>query len=144
MIKLIDNELERLLAGESFLFQAARYIALAPGKRIRPHLTILTAQMLGCHSPAAVTAGCALEMVHTYSLIHDDLPCMDDDDFRRGKPTLHKVYDEAHAILAGDFLLTYAFEVLADLHLSADQNLRLIKSLSSAAGGEGHGPRSDS
>lgn len=89
-------------------------------------------------SERALLPACALEMVHTYSLIHDDLPCMDDDDYRRGRPTLHRVYSEGHAVLVGDYLLTYAFEVIATAHsLAAEQKIALIQKLSEAAGGEG-------
>jgi geranylgeranyl diphosphate synthase type II len=99
------------------LREAIRYSLLAPGKRLRPMLVLLAAE--ACQAPAerAMPAACAVEMVHTYSLIHDDLPAMDDDDLRRGRPTCHKAYDEATAILAGDALLTLAFEVLGrDIH----------------------------
>ena len=86
----------------------------------------------------AIVPACALELIHTYSLIHDDLPCMDDDDERRGKPTVHKIYGEGHAVLTGDFLLTYAFQVLSeDKHLSADQKLQLIRCLAFNAGADG-------
>lgn len=94
------------------LRDAIRYSLLAPGKRLRPLLTVLACEAAGGTIDAALPAGCAVEMVHTYSLIHDDLPAMDDDDLRRGLPTCHKVYGEALAILAGDALLTLAFEVL--------------------------------
>ena len=90
-----------------------RYSLLAPGKRLRPMLVLLAAEACGGTIEAAMPAACAVEMVHAYSLIHDDLPAMDDDDLRRGRPTCHKAFDEATAILAGDALLTLAFEVLA-------------------------------
>ena len=89
------------------------YSLLAPGKRLRPMLVLLAAEACGGDIRAAMPAACAVEMVHAYSLIHDDLPAMDDDDLRRGRPTCHKVFGEALAILAGDALLTLAFEVLA-------------------------------
>jgi geranylgeranyl diphosphate synthase type II len=92
---------------------AIAYSLLAPGKRLRPLLTLLMHEVAGGEGEAALAAACAVEMVHTYSLIHDDLPAMDDDDLRRGRPTCHKVYGEALAILAGDALLTGAFEILA-------------------------------
>ena len=95
------------------LAEAMGYSLLAPGKRLRPLLCILACEAVGGTVEAALPAGCALEMVHTYSLIHDDLPAMDDDDLRRGLPTCHVKFDEATAILAGDALLTLAFEVLA-------------------------------
>ena len=94
------------------LIEAMEYSLMAPGKRLRPLLCILAAEAVGSSIEKALPAGCALEMVHTYSLIHDDLPAMDDDDLRRGLPTCHKKFGEALAILAGDALLTYAFEVL--------------------------------
>ena len=97
----------------SGLREAMRYSLLAPGKRLRPMLVLLAAEACGGSIDAAMPAACAVEMVHAYSLIHDDLPSMDDDDLRRGRPTCHKAFDEATAILAGDALLTLAFEVLA-------------------------------
>lgn len=96
------------------LREAMRYSLLAPGKRLRPILVLLAAEACGGESEAAIPAAAAVEMIHTYSLIHDDLPAMDDDDLRRGRPTCHKAFDEATAILAGDALLTLAFEVLAE------------------------------
>jgi geranylgeranyl diphosphate synthase type II len=102
------------------LREAIRYSLLAPGKRLRPMLTLLAAEACGGSIEAALPAACAVEMVHAYSLIHDDLPAMDDDDLRRGRPTCHKAFDEATAILAGDALLALAFEVLAKhVHPSA-------------------------
>ena len=96
------------------LGEAMRYSLLAPGKRMRPMLALLAAEACGGNLSAAMPAACAVEMVHAYSLIHDDLPAMDDDDLRRGRPTCHKVYGEAMAILAGDALLSLAFQVLAE------------------------------
>ena len=96
------------------LREAIRYSLLAPGKRIRPMLALLAAETCGGSVAAAMPAACAVEMIHAYSLIHDDLPAMDDDDLRRGRPTCHKVYGEAMAILAGDGLLSLAFQVLAE------------------------------
>jgi len=96
------------------LREAIRYSLLASGKRLRPMLVLLAAEACGGSIETALPAACAIEMVHTYSLIHDDLPAMDDDDLRRGRPTCHKAFDEATAILAGDALLTLAFEVLAE------------------------------
>ena len=96
------------------LYEAMKYSLLAGGKRIRPALTLAFCRLFGGSAEAALPFACAVEMVHTYSLIHDDLPCMDDDDYRRGKPTSHKVYGEAMAVLAGDALLTAAFEVITD------------------------------
>jgi geranylgeranyl diphosphate synthase type II len=96
------------------LLEAMRYSLLAPGKRLRPILVILAAEACGGASDPPWPAACAVEMIHAYSLIHDDLPAMDDDDLRRGQPTCHKKFGEALAILAGDALLTMAFQVLAE------------------------------
>ncbi|MBI2827090.1 MAG: polyprenyl synthetase family protein [Planctomycetia bacterium] len=95
------------------LCEAIRYSLLAPGKRLRPLLVLMSAEACGGDMEAALPAACAVEMIHTYSLVHDDLPCMDDDDLRRGRPTCHKQFGEALAVLAGDALLTMAFETLA-------------------------------
>ncbi len=115
---LVDRALERWMPGEDVLpralHQAMRYSVFAGGKRLRPILMIAACESLGGHAGQVLHAACAMEMIHTYSLIHDDLPAMDDDDFRRGRPTNHKVYGEATAILAGDALLTEAFRILAD------------------------------
>lgn len=120
------------------LFSATRYSLNAPGKRLRPLLTLAVVNTFADSFDHALTPAAALEMIHTYSLIHDDLPCMDNDDFRRGLPTLHKVYPEAIALLAGDFLLTRAFEVIANCEeISSPQKLQLITILSSCAGGDG-------
>lgn len=136
--KLSELIQERLDLPQHLLFKAARYSLLSSGKRLRPILTLATAQTFNTPLEYALIPACAIEMVHTYSLIHDDLPCMDDDDLRRGIPTLHKVYDEAHAVLTGDYLLTYAFELLSTApHLTSDQKLALVKTLSQHAGGSG-------
>lgn len=120
------------------LFIAARYSLLSGGKRLRPLLTLAATHDLGGDVQAALIPACALELVHTYSLIHDDLPSMDDDDMRRGKPSLHKAFNEGLAILTGDFLFTNAFELLgAAPHLGTEQKLQLIQTISSAAGSEG-------
>ncbi|NCP17826.1 MAG: polyprenyl synthetase family protein [Erythrobacter sp.] len=112
----IDQAFDRLLPvpddTRAPLFEAMRYAAIGGGKRVRPLLLVSTATMLGVSRQAAVLAGAAVESIHVYSLIHDDLPCMDDDDMRRGKPTVHKAYDEATAVLAGDALHALAFEIL--------------------------------
>lgn len=140
---MIEDELSRLIPDNSPLFPSlydgGRYVLLAPCKRIRPLLTLASAQALQNRNVShALHPACALEMVHTYSLIHDDLPCMDDDTTRRGQPTLHCVYNEGHATLVGDYLLTYAFEILASApHLSAEQKMALVTTLAVAAGGEG-------
>jgi geranylgeranyl diphosphate synthase type II len=114
---LVEAALDRLLPAESVepreLHRAMRYSALGGGKRVRPALVCLGAELFGGHREAALPLACAFECVHVYSLIHDDLPAMDDDDFRRGRPSNHKVFGEALAILAGDGLLTFAFELAA-------------------------------
>lgn len=139
----IDHELQQLLSQSndhpySPLFLAARYSLLSAGKRLRPMLVLAVCESFGIKQDHALIPACALEMIHTYSLIHDDLPCMDDDDYRRGIPALHKVYPEWHALLTGDFLLTYAFEILSTApHLNADQKLGLIHSLAKHAGAHG-------
>lgn len=119
------------------LFAGMHYSALAGGKRIRPFLTLAFSDLFGGRREAAVMCGMAVEMVHTYSLIHDDLPCMDNDDYRRGKLTNHKVYGEAEAVLAGDALLTMAFEVLAEAPLDAALRSDAILVLARAAGARG-------
>lgn len=116
------------------LREAMRYSLLAPGKRFRPMLALLAAEACGGSIEAAMPAACAVEMVHAYSLIHDDLPAMDDDDLRRGRPTCHKAFDEATAILAGDALLTLAFEVLAKEVRPADVAAACCSALAHAAG----------
>jgi farnesyl diphosphate synthase len=121
------------------LVEAMRYAAIGGGKRVRPLLLVSTAEMFGVDRTAALRAGAAVEAIHCYSLIHDDLPCMDDDDLRHGKATLHKVYDEATAVLAGDSLHALAFEILADPGTSADPFVRseLIATLGIASGMNG-------
>ncbi len=108
------------------LREAMRYSLLAPGKRLRPMLVLMAAEACGGGLAAAMPAACAVEMIHAYSLIHDDLPAMDDDDLRRGRPTCHKVFGEATAILAGDGLLSLAFQVLAEGHSPAGRGSRLL------------------
>ncbi|HRD56207.1 MAG TPA: polyprenyl synthetase family protein [Parachlamydiaceae bacterium] len=120
------------------IFAAVRYSLLGGGKRLRPILAITTAEMFGIPLEQVLIPACALEMIHTYSLIHDDLPCIDNDDFRRGKPSLHKAFKEATAVLAGDCLLTEAFNVLTNCkNLSAEKKLELISVLAKACGGNG-------
>jgi geranylgeranyl diphosphate synthase type II len=116
------------------LTEAIRYSLLAPGKRLRPMLVLIAAEACGGTSDAAMPAACAVEMVHAYSLVHDDLPAMDDDDLRRGRPTCHKAFGEATAILAGDALLTLAFEVLARDVRPAATAARCCAVLACAAG----------
>lgn len=136
-LELIEKTLSESIPDSSeTLYQAARYSLLNGGKRLRPALVLMTTEALGGDIRKALLPAVALEMMHTYSLIHDDLPCMDDDDFRRGVPTLHKKYSEAIAVLAGDYLLTRAFELLADApDLSAEQKTQLVKSLSQRGNG---------
>lgn len=119
------------------IFAAARYSALAPGKRLRPALLMEFYALCGGQAEDALPFACGLEMIHNYSLIHDDLPCMDDDDLRRGKPTCHKVYGEALAVLAGDGLLTAAFGVLSGAALAPEQICRGTACLAKAAGPAG-------
>jgi farnesyl diphosphate synthase len=141
----IEDELDRLLAfepraGETArprrLLEAMRYSTLGGGKRLRAFLTIETAAALGRGDAGPVRAGAAIECLHAYSLIHDDLPAMDDDDLRRGRPTAHRAFDEATAILAGDALQTLAFEILADpaTDASAETRVALCAGLARAAG----------
>jgi len=121
------------------LVEAMRYAAIGAGKRLRPLLLVATAEMHAVNRAAAIRAATAIEAIHVYSLIHDDLPCMDDDDLRHGKPTLHKAFDEATAVLAGDSLHAFAFEVLADPVTSGDPFVRaeLVQALALASGAGG-------
>ena len=121
-------------ASDARLKEAMLYAVQSGGKRIRPLLTLAVGASGTSRNEAALDLACALEMIHTYSLIHDDLPGMDDDDLRRGRPTLHKAFDEATAILAGDALLTLAFEVAANANLEAGQLVEAVKILSTASG----------
>lgn len=139
----VNARLADLVAPSSFtsagdcpskLREAMAYSLLAGGKRLRPLLVLLTAEACGGNLESALPAACAIEMVHTYSLIHDDLPAMDDDDFRRGRPTNHKVFGEAMAILAGDALLTLAFEVVAHQTQPASVAAACCADLASASG----------
>ena len=116
------------------LFEAMRYSLLAGGKRLRPLLVMEFCRISGGDVVKAVPFAAAVEMIHTYSLIHDDLPCMDNDDFRRGRPTNHKVYGEATAVLAGDALLTAAFGFIASADLSAEARIQAVATLSECAG----------
>lgn len=139
--RTVDDYLEQLRfparsAGVAGLEDAMRYSLLAGGKRIRPVLALATARAVGLPQAQALPLAAAIELIHTYSLIHDDLPAMDDDDLRRGRPTTHKAFDEATAILAGDGLLTYAFDIVADPATHADAGVRaaLVLALARAAG----------
>jgi farnesyl diphosphate synthase len=141
--RLTDALLERLLVVppdlEARVYQAMRYAVLGPGKRLRPFLVLAGARLFGIARQYALQVAAAVEMVHAYSLVHDDLPAMDDSDLRRGRPTCHKEFDEATAILAGDGLLTAAFEVLAHPDTHADPAVRceLVAALAAAAGAAG-------
>ncbi|WP_370034162.1 polyprenyl synthetase family protein [Qipengyuania mesophila] len=121
------------------LVEAMRYAAIGGGKRVRPLLVVATAELYGVNRDAAVNAGCAIEAIHAYSLIHDDLPCMDDDELRHGKPTLHRKFDEATAVLAGDCLHALAFDILTQPDTSSDPFVRaeLVATLARASGHEG-------
>ncbi|EAV42628.1 geranyltranstransferase [Stappia aggregata IAM 12614] len=143
--KFVEATLETLLADQALpgeqvrpprLLAAMRHGALNGGKRLRPVLVMETANLFGRADDGVLQAACALELVHCYSLVHDDLPAMDDDDLRRGQPTVHKAYDEATAILAGDALLTLAFDVITGeaVHADAAVRLRLSRELARASG----------
>lgn len=137
--QLVDRTLEQWVPPESCppenIHKAMRYSLFAGGKRIRPVLCMAAAQAVSDAPTGVENAACTLELIHTYSLIHDDLPALDNDDLRRGRPTCHKVFGDAMAILAGDSLLTLAFEVLADLPgIGGERRIRLVKELASAAG----------
>ncbi|HYT07008.1 MAG TPA: farnesyl diphosphate synthase [Rugosimonospora sp.] len=136
--RLVDAELERLLPAEnerpSLIHQAMRYSVFAGGKRVRPILCIEAFRIFSDETPAVLPVACAMEFIHTYSLIHDDLPALDNDDLRRGRPTCHKKFGEAMAILAGDALLTLAFEALAGAPVPQAERVALIREVASAAG----------
>ena len=134
----MDAELERLLPADnerpSLIHQAMRYSVFAGGKRVRPILCIEAFRIFSRERAAVLPVACALEFIHTYSLIHDDLPALDNDDLRRGRPTCHKKFGEAMAILAGDALLTLAFEALAGAPVNPAERVDLIQEVASAAG----------
>jgi geranylgeranyl diphosphate synthase type II len=136
--RLVDLELDRLVPPETTapetIHRAMRYSLFAGGKRIRPILCIEAARTVADDCAGVAAAACALELIHTYSLIHDDLPALDNDDYRRGKLTNHKVFGDAMAILAGDSLLTLAFQVLAQLRAPDERKTRLIAELAVASG----------
>jgi farnesyl diphosphate synthase len=140
---LTDVALDRVLVVppdlEARVYEAMRYAALAPGKRMRPFLVLAGARLFGVSRRCALQVAAAIEMVHAYSLVHDDLPAMDDSDLRRGRPTCHKEFDEPTAVLAGDGLLTAAFGVLADPDTHGDPAVRceLVAALAAAAGPAG-------
>ena len=139
----VEKALEKILPDvedtEAQLLEAMRYATLAGGKRLRPFLVLASARLFDVPIERATRVACALECIHTYSLVHDDLPCMDDDDLRRGIPTTHKKYDEATAVLVGDALLTYAFEIVADPATHHDPLVRaeLVHAMAREAGASG-------
>jgi farnesyl diphosphate synthase len=135
----LDELLPRADGPESQLTEAMRYAALGPGKRLRTFFALETGKMFDVPERSVLRAACALECIQAYSLIHDDLPCMDDDDVRRGRPTVHRAYDEATAVLAGDALQTAAFEILAhpDTHSDGALRAELVTKLAQAAGAKG-------
>ena len=141
--KLTESEIDKIIpiveGSESRLHEAMRYSSMSGGKRVRPLLVVACGDLFDVDRDKLIRVAAAVELIHTYSLIHDDLPAMDNDEMRRGKPTCHIKFDEATAILAGDALLTLGFEVLADpkIHPSADIRIRLITELSSAVGPRG-------
>lgn len=137
--KMLNRLLPKAAGAEARLAEAMRYATLGGGKRLRPFLVVASADLFGVARDCSIRVAAAVECVHAYSLIHDDLPCMDDDDMRRGKPSTHKQFDEATAVLAGDALLTLAFEILSDERAHPDPNVRceLISGLSKAAGAHG-------
>ena len=141
--KLTDAAIDKIVPVppglEARVFEAMRYAALAPGKRLRPFLVLASAQLFSVATRSALQVASAIELVHAYSLVHDDLPAMDNSDLRRGRPTCHKAFDDATAVLAGDGLLTMAFEVLAhpDTHGDPAVRCELVASLAQAAGSHG-------
>ncbi|HTZ31473.1 MAG TPA: farnesyl diphosphate synthase [Methylomirabilota bacterium] len=134
----VDAQLDRLMPAEKVpptsIHAAMRYSVFAGGKRIRPILCLEAARIFAADVDHALSPGCAIEFIHTYSLIHDDLPALDNDDLRRGKPTCHKKFGEATAILAGDALLTLAFETLAGAPVSAERRTAMVREIATAAG----------
>ena len=138
---LVDGQLDTLLPDPTLeprpLHEAMRYSALAPGKRLRPSLCLAACEAVGGDPSEALDAACALELVHTFSLIHDDLPAIDDDDLRRGRPTCHVQFGEAMAVLAGDALFALAFEVLAQCHRDSSRVAAVVRTVSYATGSLG-------
>jgi geranylgeranyl diphosphate synthase type II len=134
----VDAALDRLLPAEktqpSSIHEAMRYSVFAGGKRIRPILCLETARIFAADVTPALHPACAIEFIHTYSLIHDDLPALDNDDLRRGKPTCHKKFGEANAILAGDALLTLAFQTISSAPVEAERGIAMVKEIAAAAG----------
>ncbi len=141
LIKLVDEHLDEYLqiTYPEDIFKAMKYTLMLPGKRLRPVMCLETARILGANIEKAMPAACAIEMLHVQSLIHDDLPCMDNDDFRRGKPSNHKVFGEANAVLAGDALLTFAPQVIIEKSkdLSLTQIVRILHEYTKFGGAYG-------
>ena len=141
LIKIIDRKLDEYIPiiYPEDIFKAMKYTLMLPGKRLRPVMCIETARLLGCDINKVLPAACALEMLHVQSLIHDDLPCMDNDDFRRGQPSNHKVFGEANAVLAGDALLTFAPQLIVEksTELSDNQIVRILHEYTKFAGAYG-------
>jgi farnesyl diphosphate synthase len=137
--RALDHLLPKPEGLEARVIEAMRYAIFAGGKRLRPFLVLQTARLFGVGEESALRVAAALEAIHTYSLVHDDLPCMDDDDLRRGQPTVHRKFDEATAVLAGDALLTFAFEVIAHEDTHADPRVRcdLVAAIARASGAHG-------
>lgn len=134
----VENYLKAILPSEKLpqkaLSEAMAYSVLAGGKRVRPVISVFAAEALGASADDVLPYGAAIELIHTYSLIHDDLPCMDNDDLRRGRPTNHKVFGEATAVLAGDALLNFAFETALNAATTAEKKVKLIKIIAEASG----------
>ena len=135
----LDELLPRAEGPEARLTEAMRYAALGPGKRLRPYFALEAGRLFHADERSVLRAACALECIHAYSLVHDDLPCMDDDDLRRGRPTVHKQYDEGTAVLVGDALQTAAFEIMShpDTHDDPEVRCRLVSRLAAASGARG-------
>ena len=136
---MLETVLPRPHGPQARVQEAMRYATFAGGKRLRPFLVLHSARLFGVDDSCSLRVGAAIEALHTYSLVHDDLPCMDDDDLRRGRPTTHIAFDEMTAVLAGDALLTIAFEILADprTHLDAGVRVALVARLAEASGHDG-------
>ena len=142
LIKLVDEHLDKYLqvVYPEDIFKAMKYTLMLPGKRLRPVMCLETARILGADIKKALPSACAIEMLHVQSLIHDDLPCMDNDDFRRGKPSNHKVFGDANAVLAGDALLTFAPQLIIEKSqdlLSTTQIIRILYEYTKFAGAYG-------
>lgn len=141
LISIVDEHLDKYLpiSYPSEIFKSMKYTLMLPGKRLRPIMCLETARLFGCDINKALPTACAIEMLHVQSLIHDDLPCMDNDDFRRGQPSNHKVFGEANAVLAGDALLTYAPQIIIEnsKNLSPEQVLRVLHEYTKFAGAYG-------